>query len=115
MTTDQRQASGTLLERPVLRTLPSLRERTRAANRNRYSRTPTRHSTLEFLCECARPDCSVRLPLEVERHRRRTNRFIVGLTHAHGDTIVGVADRFLVVEAKGRIEPHPRPSPMQAA
>jgi hypothetical protein len=95
--------------------LPSLRERTRADNRELYRRSPAGRSARDFRCECARPDCSVRLPLEVERHRRRTNRFIVALTHAHGDTIVGVADQFLVVEAKSRIEPHPRPSPMQAA
>jgi hypothetical protein len=54
------------------------------------------------------------LPLEVERHRRWSDRFIVGLAHANADNIVGVADHFLVVEAN-RIETSPRPSPTQAS
>jgi hypothetical protein len=80
----------------------------------RYSRSPARHSAHEFLCECARPDCRVLLPLEVERHRRWSDRFIVGLTHANADTIVGVADHFLVVEAN-RIETSPRYPPVRPA
>ena len=115
--TDQSQAFGTLLERPsakrdpkaklpspreqILRTLPSRRERTRADNRDRYRRSPTSGSALTFRCECARPDCRVRLPLEVERHRRRRDRFIVGLAHADVDAVVGVADHFFLVEANG--------------
>jgi len=114
---EHRQAFGTLLERPVatpdetaeralpreqiVRQLPSLRERTRADNRDRYSRSPMLDSALEFRCECDRPDCRVRLPLEVERHRRWGDRFIVVPAHADADTIVGVADRFLVVEVNG--------------
>jgi hypothetical protein len=115
--TDQNQAFGTLLERPpakrdakaklssprkrILRTLPSLRERTRAANRDRYRSAATSRSALMFRCECARPDCTVKLPLEVERHRRWSDRFIVCLAHADVDSIVGVADHFFVVEANG--------------
>jgi hypothetical protein len=115
--TDHGKAPGTLLERrpatraakaegpsprgELLRSLPSVRERTRAENRNRFSRSPRRLWEREFRCECARPDCRVRLPLEVERHRRWRDRFIVGVAHASGDTVVGVADHFLVVEESG--------------
>jgi hypothetical protein len=60
-----------------------------------------RNLALEFRCECARPDCHVRLPVEVERHRRSGDRFIVGLAHGDADIVVGVADRFLVVEENG--------------
>ena len=114
---DPRQAVGTLLERPrrnraprtaqrsprerIPRTLPSLRERTRAENRDRYGRSPMRKLALDFRCECARPDCPVRLPLEVERHRRSGDRFIVGPAHGDADIVVGVADHFLVVEENG--------------
>ena len=41
------------------------------------------------------------LPLEVERHRRSGDRFIVGPAHGDGDMVVGVADQFLVVEENG--------------
>jgi hypothetical protein len=115
---EQRQAVATLLERPsttriararrvsprpqIPRTLPSLRERTRAENRDRYRASPLRNLALEFRCECGRPACCVRLPLEVERHRRSDERFIVGLAHRGGDIVVGVADHFLVVEGKRR-------------
>ena len=111
---DQRQAVGTLLERPrrtrlakapqgppreqFPRKLASLRERTRAENRDRYRDSPIRNLAPEFRCECARRDCRVRLPLEVERHRRSGERFIVGLAHGDADIVVGVADHFLVVE-----------------
>jgi len=124
--TEHGKALGTLLERPpatpgtpatprreVLRRPSSIRERTRVDNRDRYSRSPMPRSECEFRCECARPDCRVRLPLEVERHRRWRDRFIVGSAHADADTVVGVADHFLVVEAK-RIKLSPPPSPAQA-
>ena len=45
--------------------------------------------------------CQVRLPLDTERHRRWPDLFIVGIAHGDGDTIVGVADHFLVVLANG--------------
>ena len=114
---DQRQAVGTLLERPrrkrvakaaqgssreqIPRELASVRERTRAENRDRYRDSPVRDLALEFRCECARLDCRVKLPLEVERHRRWGERFIVALAHRDGDIVVGVADHFLVVEENG--------------
>jgi hypothetical protein len=60
-----------------------------------------RSLALEFRCECARPDCRLRLPLEVERHRRSDDRFFVARAHGDGDMVVGVADHFLVVEANG--------------
>jgi hypothetical protein len=60
-----------------------------------------RNLELEFHCECARIGCRVKLPLEVERHRRSGDRFIVGLAHAGADIVVGVADNFLVVEENG--------------
>ena len=41
----------------------------------------------------------MRLPLDTERHRRWPDLFIVGIAHGDGDTIVGVADHFLVVQA----------------
>jgi len=122
--TENRQAAGTLLERPKatraakarqvsarerIPRLPSLRERTRADNRDRYRGSTMGHLEYEFRCECARPDCRVRLPLEVERHRRWGDRFIVGLMHADTDTVVGVADEFFVVEAN-RTTPFPQPT-----
>jgi hypothetical protein len=61
-----------------------------------------RNLALEFRCECARLDCSLRLPLEVERHRRSGDRFIVGLAHGDVDIVVGVADHFLVVDETER-------------
>ena len=105
---------GVVMTLEPLRKLPTRRERARAENRTRYSQSPPRDSAHEFLCECARPDCRVLLPLGVERHRRWSDRFIVGLTHANADNIVGVADHFLVVEAN-RIETAPRPSPIRPA
>jgi hypothetical protein len=45
--------------------------------------------------------CRLRLPLEVERHRRSGDRFVVGLAHGGADIVVGVADHFLVVEENG--------------
>jgi hypothetical protein len=93
--TSERRHGGRMLR------LPSARERKRAENRERHSESSGRRSELEFHCECARPDCSARLPLEVERHRRSLNRYIVCLAHADADTAVGVADRFLVVETHG--------------
>ena len=114
---DQGQAVGTLLERTrkkrvakaaqgspreqIRRELPSLRERTRAENRDRYRGARVRKLALEFRCECARLDCRVRLPRDVERHRRSGERFIVGLAHGDADIVVGIADQFLVVEEKG--------------
>ncbi len=98
----------------VLRKLPSLRERTRAENGDRYRRSPMRHLEREFRCECGRTDCGVRLPLAVDRLRRRQDRFIVGLDHADGDTVVGVADHFLLVEANA-VARSPRRSPGRAA
>jgi hypothetical protein len=43
------------------------------------------------------------LPLDTERHRRWPDLFIVGIAHGDGDTIVGVADHFLVVQANGLV------------
>jgi hypothetical protein len=94
-------ARGRQRRRELAQALPSPRVRTRSRNRDRYNRSPTRHFELEFQCECARPDCDIRLPLGVERHRQWSDRFIVGLAHVDGDTVVGVADHFLVVEANG--------------
>ena len=94
-----------------LRRLPSTRERKRSENRGRYSDAPGRGLVLEFQCECVRPNCSARLPLEVERHRRSPNRYIVCVAHADADIAVGVADRFLVVETHGiTVAAHTRPS-----
>ena len=114
---EQTNAVGTLLERPqgrcpprceaacssrsALQKLPSLRERTRAGNRARYTRSAVEHFERVFRCECERPRCQVRLPLDTERHRRWPDLFIVGIAHGDGDTIVGVADHFLVVLANG--------------
>jgi len=100
----QRQASS---RERIPREFPSVRERRRADNRDRYLRSPEGRSAREFRCECARPDCIVRLPLEVERHRRGRDRFIVGLAHRYDDTLVGVADGFLIVEANGIAHPPP--------
>ena len=94
-----------------MRRLPSTRERKRAENRSRVSESPGRGLALEFQCECVRPNCSARLPLEVERHRRSPSRYIVCIAHADADTLVGVADRFLVVETRGlTVAAHSRPA-----
>jgi hypothetical protein len=107
---DHKDIVGALLERPPtterrrgerMRKLQSLRERRRAENRDRHSLSHPPHYEHDFLCECARPDCSARLPLEVERHRRRLNRYIVAVGHADSDTVVGVADRFFIIEVPG--------------
>jgi hypothetical protein len=107
---DQKDIVGTLLERPPaperrrgerMRKLLSLREHRRNENRDRYSLSRPPYYEREFLCECARPDCKARLPLEVERYRRRLNRFIVSVGHAEPDAVVGVADRFFIVEVPG--------------
>ena len=107
----QKKARIALLERPpvrrrqrsrialVERALPPLRERIREENRDRYYQTPNRHFERQFRCECARPDCETKLLLDVERHRRHFDRFIVAIAHTDGDIIVGVADHFVVVEA----------------
>jgi hypothetical protein len=110
----QKKARIALLERPpvrrrrqrarlglVERALPPLRERIRAENRDRYYQTPNRHFERTFSCECSRPDCDAKLLLDVERHRRHFDRFIVAIAHTDGDIIVGVADHFVVVEAAG--------------
>ncbi len=102
--------AGALLEPPPiterrhgerLRTLPSVRDRKHAENRERYLQAHPPYYEREFLCECMAPDCQVRLPLDVERHRRRVNRFIVAVGHAGTDAVVGVADRFFIVEVYG--------------
>jgi hypothetical protein len=96
----------------VMRSFPSPRERTRSRNRDRYNQSPTLHLELDFRCECARPDCDVRLPLDTERHRHWCDRFIVGPGHVDGDTVVGLADHFVVVEAGGRTPSlYPLPAP----
>jgi hypothetical protein len=93
-----------------LRRLPSTRERKRAENRSRVNESPGRGLALEFQCECVRPNCPARLPLEVERHRRSPSRYIVCVAHADADTPVGVADRFLIVETRSlTVAAHTRP------
>jgi hypothetical protein len=99
-----RESSGTSLElalsRPLEQTRSQFRrEQTRAENLARYLESQMPLVEFEFRCECARPSCTTRLALDVERHRREPGRFIVGIDHADGDTVVGVADRFFIVEA----------------
>jgi hypothetical protein len=99
-----RESGGTILElalsRPLQQTRSQLRrEQTRAENLARYLESQMPLVEFEFRCECARPSCAIRLPLDVERHRREPGRYIVGIDHADGDTVVGVADRFFIVEA----------------
>ena len=97
-----------------LRKLPSQRERKRAENRARHSQSQPPYYERAFICECATPDCQVRLPLEVERHRRRLNRFIVAVGHAGTDAVVGVADRFFIVEVYGSAAALRQPEPATA-
>jgi hypothetical protein len=120
---NRKNDTGTVLERPPaveprhdepLRKLPSHRERKRAANRARHSQSQPPHYEREFICECAIPDCEARLPLDVERHRRRLNRFIVAVGHAGADAVVGVADRFFVVEVYGSAAALRQPEPATA-
>jgi hypothetical protein len=120
---NQKSDSGTVLERPPvverrrderLRKLPSHRERKRADNRARHSQSQPPYYEREFICECAIPDCQARLPLDVERHRRRLNRFIVAVGHAGTDAVVGVADHFFVVEVYGSAAALRQPEPAAA-
>jgi len=120
---NQKKDAGALLDRaPVverrlderLRKLPSHRERKRAENRARHSQSQPPYYQREFTCECATPDCQVKLPLEVERHRRRLNRFIVAVGHAGNDAVVGVADRFFIVEVYGSAAALRQPEPASA-
>jgi len=120
---NRKKDAGTLLDRtPVverrhgerLRQLPSHRERKRAENRARHSQSQPPYYEREFSCECAAPDCQVKLPLDVERHRRRLNRFIVAVGHAGTDAVVGVADRFFIVEVYGSAAALRQPEPATA-
>jgi hypothetical protein len=120
-----KKARVALLERPptrhrqrariavVERALPPRRERIRAANRDRYYQTPNRHFERQFRCECARSECDTKLMLDVERHRRHFDRFIVAIAHTDGDVVVGVADQFVVVEAAGGYFPERPVSPIR--
>jgi len=104
--TDLREAVPTRVERArtsparsaSLGRLPSVRERTRTLNRDPINRSSAPDPESGFWCECARPGCSVRLPLAVERHRRLPELFIVASGHVDGDIVVGAADRFMIVE-----------------
>lgn len=84
------------------------RERLRARNVEAAARTDEPFA-LEFGCECADHTCSSKLPLDVEHHRHRSDRFIVAVGDQCRDTVVGVADGFFIVEVTGGLERSPSP------
>jgi hypothetical protein len=95
--------NGTLLEEAFAAAISPTadwlhRARKRDANIARHFKSAMPKVEFNFRCECARPDCPVRLQLDVCRHRGRLSRYIVGIGHDHGETVVGVADHFFIVE-----------------
>jgi hypothetical protein len=64
------------------------------------------NSTVDFLCECARPDCDGLIALSAREYRRvreHPRRFIVIPGHESSDLETTVDDRngYLVVEKRG--------------
>ncbi len=56
----------------------------------------------ELRCECAQPSCRATFPVAAQTHRRRPERYIVVPSHLAGETVVGAADRFFIVEPPAR-------------
>ena len=59
----------------------------------------------ELRCECAQPSCRATFPSAAQVHRRRPERYIVVPDHLAGETVLGAADRFFVVEANRLPQP----------
>ena len=58
---------------------------------------------LHLRCECTRQRCRETFPTAAERHRGRGDRFIVVPAHVDHGIVVRAADRFFVVELRGRV------------
>jgi len=71
----------------------TLRNARRARNRERAELLD------ELRCECAQPNCRATFPAAAQMHRRQPECYIVVPTHLGGETVLGAADRFFVVEA----------------
>jgi hypothetical protein len=91
--------------------LQALREARRLRNWQRESLSMRPDAAQDPRCECARVDCRVRLPPDIERHRRRSWQFIVAPPHTGADTIIGAADHFFVVEPEGGCDFQEPPRP----
>jgi len=70
----------------------------RALNRERIS------VVAQLRCECTRRRCRESVPTAAERHRGRSDRFIVVPAHVDHGLVVRAADRFFVVQANDRVE-----------
>lgn len=74
-------------------------EAVRALNRERIDLVS------ELRCECGRPTCRDTVPLVAEKHRGTADRFVVRPAHFSGGVVVRAADRFFVVDPRGRALP----------
>jgi hypothetical protein len=54
-------------------------------------------------CECTKPSCRGRVPAVAESHRRGADQFVVAPAHFDDGVVVRAADRFFVVELRGRV------------
>jgi hypothetical protein len=91
--------------------LRAVREARRASNQQRDG------LIVVLRCECDRAGCLETVPAIAEMHRAMGERFIVVPDHAGDGMVVGVADRFFVVELHGRgtrfpAPPEPAPPPV---
>jgi hypothetical protein len=75
----------------------ALSEARRAWNRDRSALVS------DLRCECTRPSCRGRVPAVAESHRRRADQFVVAPAHFDDGVVVRAADRFFVVESRGRV------------
>jgi len=75
----------------------ALSEARRAWNRDRSA------LVVDLRCECTRPSCRGRVPAVAESHRRGADQFVVSPAHFDHGVVVRAADRFFVVESRGRV------------
>lgn len=55
-----------------------------------------------FRCECGRLECRNTVPFDAEAHRGNPSRFVIVPGHLDGGLVIRAADRYFVVEARGR-------------
>jgi hypothetical protein len=90
-------ADPILTTRQWIRSSPlALSKARRAWNRDRIGLVS------DLRCECTRPSCRGRVPAVAESHRRGADQFVVAPAHFHDGVVVRAADRFFVVESRGR-------------
>ena len=94
-------ADPILTTRQWIRSSPlALSEARRAWNRDRIG------LVADLRCECTRPSCRGRVPADAESHRRGADQFVVAPAHFDDGVVVRAADRFFVVESRGRVTGH---------